>query len=299
MVSHSIAVCNYNMADTIERSLRSMLDQVDDRFEVVVVDGGSDDGSVEIVRRLADEYDALRLVALRPDPERYLGADRNRSFEESRGEYVLESLDTDDYYFDGVIEDFVEIYHQLESQLDFEFFLSGTGINAAPRSLLLDVPYYNLGGAEDRDLWRRLLARGQLVWLDHGPVFERIGYHKSLRDEIRRDVHGKVCDFQSGISLPSCLSWAVSHERYYILEEPCHPLLRPAKAAYHLVTFPYAYLLARGRERHDAPPGFERRGTLERVIHEERRTLSEIEARYGVEIDRSALSETGREVYDL
>jgi glycosyltransferase involved in cell wall biosynthesis len=299
MPTHSIAVCNYNMADTIGRSLRSMLDQVDDRFEVVVVDGGSSDGSVDIVRKLTDDYDNLRLVALDPDPDRHLGADRNTSFEESRGEYVLESLDTDDYYFDNVIDDFVTIFHQLEAQLDFDFFLSGKGINMAPKQLLLDVPYYNLGGAEDRDIWRRLFARNQLIWLDHAPVFEQIGYHKSLRDRIRRDLHGKRCDFQSGITLSSCLSWAISHDHYYILEERRHPLLRPVKTAYDLVTFPYTYWQVRDEEHHDAPAGFERRGTLERVIDDEKRTLSEIESHYDVTVDRSELSETGRQLYDL
>jgi len=164
MVQYSIAVCNYNMVDTIEESLRSMADQVDpEAFEVVVVDGGSTDGSRDILRELAAEYPHLRAVLDRSDECNWLGGDRNISFQESRGEYVLESMDTDDYYFDGIVEDFLRIYHTVERNRDGEFFFSGRGINVAPRSLLLDVPYYDLGGAEDRDLWRRLYARDALV----------------------------------------------------------------------------------------------------------------------------------------
>lgn len=295
--SHSVAVCNYNMADTVEPSLRSMLDQVDDRFEVVVVDGGSTDGSRALLRDLEAEYDRLRAVLDRADENDWLGGDRNVSFAESEGEYVLESLDTDDRYFDGVIEDFVSIYHALEPAVDGGFFLSGTGMNMAPRSLLLDEPYHDLGGAEDRDLWRRLFDRDALIWLDHGPVSESLGYDFGLRGAIGRDIHGKICDFQCGITLPSCLRWTLHHEHHYILERKRSLPLEFVKRLYDAVTFPYAYLRALPLESYETPPQFRRKGTLERRIDEERRTLPELEAEYGVTVDREGFSEAGRRAF--
>ena len=294
---YSIAVCNYDMADTLEASLRSMIEQVDDRFEVVVVDGGSTDGSRDVLRRLEVEYANLRAVLDRAAEADWLGGDRNISFEESRGEYVLESLDTDDRYYDGIVEDFVTIYHELETRVDGNFFLSGTGINMAPRDLLLRVPYYDLGGAEDRDLWRRLYDRDALIWLDHGPVSDQIGYHKTLRDRIRRDLHGKECDFQSGVSFWSAISYTLHHDHYYILEEERPLPLEAVKRLYDLATYPYAYLKSLSKHRHAAPPGFERRGALERTIAETRRTLPELEAAYGFRVDRDELSEAGRRAY--
>lgn len=294
---YSIAVCNYNMAETLEASLRSMIDQVDDRFEVVVVDGGSTDGSQKILRRLEAEYPNLRAVLDRTDEADWLGGDRNISFEESRGEYVLESLDTDDRYYDGIVEDFVTIYHALETVVDRDFFLSGTGINMAPRRLLLDVPYYDLGGAEDRDFWRRLYHRDALIWLDHGPVSDQIGYHKTLRDRIRRDLHGKVCDFQSGVSFWSTIRYTLHHDHYYILEEKRPLPLEFVKRLYDLVTYPYAYLKALPEHRHEAPPEFGRRGALERKIAETKMTLAALEERYGFRVDRDELSPAGRRAY--
>ena len=35
--TYSICMCNYNMADTLERSLTSLLTQLDDEFEVVLI----------------------------------------------------------------------------------------------------------------------------------------------------------------------------------------------------------------------------------------------------------------------
>lgn len=296
--TYSIAVCNYNMAETLERSLRSMIEQVDrDEFEVVVVDGGSTDGSRDILRSLQKEYPNLQAILDRSDECDHLGGDRNISFEESRGEYILESLDADDRYFDGVIEDFAAIYHELESAIDRPFFLSGTGINMAPRQLLLDVPYYDLGGAEDRDLWRRLFAREALIWLEHGPISKEIGYHMDLEDELRRDIHGKICDFQSGISLLSALKWSLSHQRHYILERDRGPLQNALKKPYDFVSHLYAYGKARSHGHHLAPPRFRSKGALERSIAVKRMTLSAMEERYEIEINRDSLSENGQRAY--
>ena len=299
MVEYSIAVCNYNMAETIERSIRSMLEQVDDRFEVVVVDGGSDDGSVEILDELAEEDDRLRVVSLEPDGDRHLGADRNTSFEASHGTYVYESLDADEIFFDGVIEDFAEIYRQIESQVDFEFYLSGTDINLAPKQLLLDIPYRNLKGAEDRDLARRLFAEDAIIWLDHAPVSQEIGYHMDLEAKLRRDLNVKVCDFQCGISFWSCIRWAFTHERNYVFEEERSLLGRLAKIPYDLVTFPLAYAIARDKPTYSTPSGFRAKGTLDRTVARERKTLSEIETAYDLTIDRDQLSENGRAIFDI
>lgn len=296
--TYSIAVCNYNMADTLESSLRSMADQVpEDDYEVVVVDGGSTDGSRDILRSLEQEYPHLRAVLDRTDEYDNLGGDRNISFEESRGEYVLESMDTDDRYFEGIVEDFVSIYHQLEPGVDEPFFLSGTGINMAPQTLLLNVPYHDLGGAEDRDFWRRLFANDALVWLEHGPVSEEIGYHMNIRDEIRRDIHGKICDFQSGITLRSALMWSLRHEHYFILERDRGPVLNTLKKPYDFISHVYSYLKSRGREQYPTPSKFELKGALEQQIAEQKGTLSELTGRFGVNIDCSDFSENGRRAF--
>lgn len=45
---YTVVVCNLNMSATVERAVESILSQVDDDYEVLVVDGGSTDGSLEI-----------------------------------------------------------------------------------------------------------------------------------------------------------------------------------------------------------------------------------------------------------
>jgi glycosyltransferase involved in cell wall biosynthesis len=296
--TYSIAVCNYDMADTIEASLRSILDQIDpDDFEVVVVDGGSTDGSREILRRLNDEYSNLHIVLNRSGECDWLGGDRNISFKESRGEYVFESMDTDDGYFDGIVTDFLRVFHAVERNHDNEFFFSGRGINIAPRSLLLDVPYRDVGGAEDRDLWRRLFARDALVWFDHGQVSESLGYDFDLRGEISRDLHGKETEFRTGVTLSSCLRYALSTGHSYILERERPLPLEILKRGYDLVTYPYVYWRARDKKQWPAPEPYQKKGKLERAIAENRRTLTELEDEYGFYLDRSEFSAAGRQAF--
>lgn len=298
MVEYSIAVCNYNMAETVEQSLRSILDQLDERFEIVIVDGGSNDGSVDILRSLQVEYEALRVIELNPNPDRHLGADRHRSVKEARGEYVLTQLDADDRYL-PVIQDFVSIYRQIEDGFESPKYLSGRGINMAPRKLLLEVPYRNLRSGEDRDLWRRLLADGAYIRLYHKKIREEIGYHPDFVDKISRDIEVKTCDFQVGINFWSTLNWAIYHNAEGITSEPRQGLERLAKVGYDLATFPLAQIRALDREKFESPPEFRKKGVLEKEMVRNRMTLKDIQNYLNVEVDFEEISALGKEKFDV
>ena len=279
--THTIAVCSYNMAATIEESLRSMLDQIEDEagFELLVVDD-STDRTPRILDRLTDAYDSLRVV--RGDNDNLAEA-RNQSFREAGGEYVLESLDVDDQYGEGIL-DFVTVYHQLESQLDFRFFLKGKSINMAPRQLLLEVPYRSMGYGEDRDLWRRLFLREAILWLDHEQFSRPIGYEPEFRDRLRISFDMKVADFRSGITLASYLRW-------------CFDAPRVQKILYYLTLALPAYAVALVRGRYGIASPFDRMGALEERIDEQSKTFTEIEHAYDVTIDRTELSDRGYEIF--
>ena len=58
----SVVIPLYNKEKTIEQSLHSVLRQKDCEFEIVVVDDGSTDNSVEQVKKINDTR--VRLVSL-------------------------------------------------------------------------------------------------------------------------------------------------------------------------------------------------------------------------------------------
>ena len=179
---YSICMCNYNMARTIEAALRSILEQIDPKnYEVVLVDDGSKDDSVQIVKKLQQDFSCLRLICLKRDSKRKLGLTRNISIKEAKGEYVLLHLDCDDITAPH-IQDFVTIFHKIEKNFRKDFLLSGDPINMGKRDFLLSIgPYQNILRGEDRDLWSRLRDQNALIKLNHKSLKTRLPHTFSER----------------------------------------------------------------------------------------------------------------------
>jgi cellulose synthase/poly-beta-1,6-N-acetylglucosamine synthase-like glycosyltransferase len=55
----SVVVPSFNQAAFLERTLRSILDQQYPNLELIVIDGGSQDKSVEIIRKYEQHISAL------------------------------------------------------------------------------------------------------------------------------------------------------------------------------------------------------------------------------------------------
>ena len=58
----SIVIPLYNKAQSIENTIRCIQAQTYQDFEIVVVDGWSKDGSLEIIQRLASEDKRIRVL---------------------------------------------------------------------------------------------------------------------------------------------------------------------------------------------------------------------------------------------
>jgi len=82
----SVIVLNWNGKHFLEKCLGSLLNQDYSTFEVLLVDNGSSDGSVEFVRSVFGKDDRLRIVALR---ENYgFSKGNNIGIRHARGDYV-------------------------------------------------------------------------------------------------------------------------------------------------------------------------------------------------------------------
>ncbi len=204
-VMYTVAMCNLNNAETLEESLESILSQTDSRFEIVVVDDGSTDGSLERLREYEHEEECVRVIE--GDNEN-LGEARNHSFRESRGDHIIESMDLDDRYDEG-IPDFVRIYDALREKLDHGIYLKGKSINIAPKELLLEYPYRSMGYGEDKDLWRRLFADDRIIWLEHESFCETIREEYTQTDRMRNQFDMTIVRFRSGVSPESFVAYSL------------------------------------------------------------------------------------------
>lgn len=94
----SVIVPVYNGEATIRETIESVLQQTLTNFEVIIIDDGSSDRTVEIVSEIADPRTKLFSYSNAGQ-----GASRNRGVEQSRGDY-LAFLDADDLWTPDKLE---------------------------------------------------------------------------------------------------------------------------------------------------------------------------------------------------
>ena len=85
MTKLSIVTINYNDAKGLERTLSSVWnEQTYSNFEHIVIDGGSTDGSVDVIKRYAD-----KLAYWVSEPDKGIYNAMNKGIDKAQGEYLL------------------------------------------------------------------------------------------------------------------------------------------------------------------------------------------------------------------
>ncbi len=99
----SIIVPSYNSSKTIERCVKSVIDQTFEDYELIIVDDGSDDNSIDLILQ---SLESIKHKIIR-QKNQGVSAARNKGLEIAEGKYVL-FLDSDDEIVFNALELFYE-----------------------------------------------------------------------------------------------------------------------------------------------------------------------------------------------
>jgi glycosyltransferase involved in cell wall biosynthesis len=188
----SVVIPLYNKEQSIYKTVSSVIDQTFGDFELLVVDDGSTDKSLEIVKSIDDSR--IKIICQNNSG---VSSARNTGIINSKGKYVF-LLDADD----EITPDCFQFFHDLTIKYNgIMVFVSNFGIKSIADSI---VPYC-LEKSE-----KSISSPLKYLWL--GKVFPRTG---TLL--INRDCFTQVGFFNSDISLFEDLEFIIRLLRKYTI----------------------------------------------------------------------------------
>lgn len=105
----SVLINNYNYGRYVGEAIESVLNQTYRDFELIVVDDGSGDDSVEIIKKYEREHpDKIKAVCKKNGGQ---ASAFNAGFSASRGE-IIAFLDSDDMWYPNKLETIVELHRE-------------------------------------------------------------------------------------------------------------------------------------------------------------------------------------------
>jgi len=103
----SVIIPVYNREQTISNAIESVLNQSYDDYELVIVDDGSEDGTIDVIK----SYDCKKINVIELGTNNGANVARNKAIMEANGEYIS-FLDSDDVYpYDNLEKKYDHLKH--------------------------------------------------------------------------------------------------------------------------------------------------------------------------------------------
>ena len=99
----SVITVSYNAVTTIEQTMLSVLNQTYDNVEYIIIDGGSTDGTVDIIKKYAD-----RLAYWVSEPDGGIYDAMNKGIAHATGD-LIGIINSDDWY-ENILDKIAELY---------------------------------------------------------------------------------------------------------------------------------------------------------------------------------------------
>lgn len=113
----SVIIPVYNNEKYVEKCIRSVMEQTHTELEIIVINDGSKDNSLDILKKLAEEDARIKLISQK---NAGVAAARNKGLDIASGEY-LTFIDGDDY----ISQNYIEKLYQCAWQKNTEMLICG------------------------------------------------------------------------------------------------------------------------------------------------------------------------------
>jgi glycosyltransferase involved in cell wall biosynthesis len=205
----SVIIPVYNGEETIRETIESVLDQTCSDFELLIINDGSSDQTLDVVSHLiAATHDSR--IQLFSYPNSGVNASRNRGIQHSIGEFIA-FLDADDLWTTDKLEtqlmalqthpdaavayswvdyidadgnflrrgSYCDFSGNVYAQLLLSDFLENGSNPLIRRSHLMQVGLFDesLSYGEDWELWIRLAARYPFIAVGRSQILYRVSFH--------------------------------------------------------------------------------------------------------------------------
>ncbi|HEY1037857.1 MAG TPA: glycosyltransferase family 2 protein [Bacteroidia bacterium] len=158
----SVITINYNDAKGLKETILSVVEQTRKDFEFVVIDGGSTDGSVDVI----NEYkDLISIWTSEKDKGIYDA--QNKGIQKASGEYVLFLNSGDTFYSNQVVDKFYNFLQENDSAMIY----GNTNLVNGNKNELLVQP-----GKLPMEFWYMGTLNHQAVFMKRD-LFERFGLY--------------------------------------------------------------------------------------------------------------------------
>jgi glycosyltransferase involved in cell wall biosynthesis len=167
----SISMTNYNNVQYIETAIKSVLDQIYENFELLIVDDCSTDNSVQLIRKYKKKDSRIKF--LKTDKQRGVANAHKLAFESAKGKYIA-IVDSDDYIFPTAL---LEMKCFIDNNQDCGFWYSNyvkCDVNLRPiKSGPNHFPIVNNSIIHDKDA------------ISHLKILKKADYEKSAKIDIK------------------------------------------------------------------------------------------------------------------
>ena len=179
----TVYITNFNYGRYIKDSIDSVLNQSFQNFELLIIDDGSTDNSIEIINKYSDN-DKIKIII---QDRIGLNATNNIALKQAKGEFIIR-LDADDYFENNALEIMIDI---IKSNDDVVLMFPDYHIVDDSNSIIRTVRRHNFD--EDVTLFDQP-AHGACTLIRKNVLLDLGGYDEEFDRQDGYDLWLKVID---------------------------------------------------------------------------------------------------------